>query len=263
MLCRERKRRERTCRLTSAVDGWVLAAKYPACAVTTLTTLSRRAEVAAQQNHSSWPAPHNHHIAYISTADDLFPFPDNHFDVVLSSTFASEVKSASWLAVLGECRRCIHSDGWIELQSMDPIPSRQGVLMQAWVEARLVPGLEDCGLAVKPSKRTHYLETAGFANIKTCKIALPAVGRGPGSGSGAATGASGPGLEQDATRVMVQAGRHYYQELFHDYLKPLSGGANAGRLPWWWYNRAIRQECEREGTLFGFMISFGRKVDGM
>ena len=244
--------------LMNTVDGWVLATKYPACAVTTLTTFAHRAEAAALQDHSSWPAPHNHHIAFIPTADALFPVPDDHFDVVLSSTFASEVKSASWLAVLGESHRCIRPDGWIELQSMDPLPSRQGELMQTWVEARLVPSLEDCGLVVKPSRRIHYLEAAGFANTKTCKIALPAVSRGSGLG---AAGVAGPGPEQDATRAMVQAGRRYYQELFREFLKPLSAGANAGRLPWWWYNRAIRQECEREGTLLGFMIFFGRKAD--
>jgi ubiquinone/menaquinone biosynthesis C-methylase UbiE len=185
-------------------------------------------------------------MVYIPAADDFFPFPDNHFDVITSSTFSSVVKSQSWLPVLQECHRCLQKGGWLEIQSMDAVASRQGELLKSWVDSRLLPGIEDLGLVVNPSKRVHYLEVAGFTEIKTCKIALPAVGKGGGQ-------------EQDATKVMVQAGRHYYRELYGESLKPLSLGTITGRLPWWWYNKSMRQECEREGTLFGYMISFGRK----
>ncbi|KAI5788811.1 hypothetical protein FPQ18DRAFT_343361 [Pyronema domesticum] len=220
-------------------DGWVLAAKYPSCMVITLATLGANSTA---DKVRAWPPPANHHIAYIPTADDLFPFPDGHFDVVVSGAFQGVVKSQAWLAVLQECWRVVKPGGWLEVQSMDAGASRQGELLTAWVESRLVPGIEDCGLVARPSKRVQYFEAAGFADIKTCKIALPAVGN-----------------NEDATKVMVQAGRHYYTDIFKDCLRPLSRGMNEGRLPWWWYNKAIRQECERDGSLFGYMISFGRK----
>jgi len=85
-----------------------------------------------------------------------------------------------------------------------------------------------------------YLDIAGFGDIKSCRIALPVVAK-----------ASVPPEQMDAVKVMVQAGRHYYRELYAEFLK-------CG-VPWWWRNKAIRQECEKEGAVFGFMISFGQK----
>jgi len=203
----------------------------------------------APTHTSHWNPPANHYTLRIPTADDLFPFSDNHFDVVISRCFASVVKSKSWLPVLQECHRILKPSGWLEIQSLDAVASRQGELLTAWVESRLVRGIEDSGLVPRASERVlDYLEIAGFGEIKSCKIALPAVLKLQAQ-------------EPDATKAMVQAGRHYYEELYHEFLRPATSSHNhqAGRLPWWWFNRSIRAECEKEGTMLSFMISFGQK----
>lgn len=222
-------------------DGWVLAAKYPSSTVYTLSTASTdRNSQTTYQTHS-WPAPTNHYTSYIPTTDDFFPFPNNYFDVITSRAFSTTVKAKSWLAVLQECHRCLKPSGWLELQSLDALPSRPGELLTAWAEARLLNSIDDCGLVGRPSKMLlDYLDIAGFGDIKSCRIALPVVAK-----------ASVPPEQMDAVKVMVQAGRHYYRELYAEFLK-------CG-VPWWWRNKAIRQECEKEGAVFGFMISFGQK----
>jgi len=224
-------------------DGWVLAAKYPASTVHTFSTAStdRGPQTGSSRQSYSWPAPTNHCTSFIPASDGFFPFPDNHFDVITSRAFSTTVKSKSWLFVLQECHRCLKPGGWLEIQSLDALPSRPGELLTAWAEARLLSAIDECGLVARPSKKIlDYFDIAGLGDIKSCRIALPVVAR------------SGGAPEQaDAVKVMVQAGRHYYSELYAEFLK---GGA-----PWWWNNKTIRQECEKEGTMFGFMISFGRK----
>jgi SAM-dependent methyltransferase len=192
------------------------------------------------QGHS-WPAPENHHVFFIPAPDDFFPFPDNYFDVITSRTFSAAVKSKSWLSVFQECHRSLKPRGWLEIQSLDAAPTRRGELLNAWLDARLLGGIEEFGLVAKPSERVlDYLEIAGFGDLKTCKIALPVNVKSGGSGQ-----------LQEASQVMMHAGRHYYQELYSGFLR--------GRAPWWWANKTIREECERMGTMLGLIISFGQK----
>jgi SAM-dependent methyltransferase len=226
-----------------AADGWVLAAKYPNGMVYTIVTNQSEP---LDQTHS-WPAPANHHTTHIPAADDAFPFPDNHFDVITSRVFSSVVKSQSWLSVFQECYRCLKPQGWMETQSLDVLPSRHGALLKSWLEVRLIGGMEDSGLVIKPSKKVvDYLEITGFGEIKTCKIALPVVVKTE-TGTGQET--------QGAMKVMVQAGRHYYAELYAEFLR-----ASGGKAPWWWHNKTIREECDKQNTTLGLMISFGQKV---
>ncbi|KAA8899752.1 hypothetical protein FN846DRAFT_782137 [Sphaerosporella brunnea] len=231
----------------SIADGWVLAAKYPDIMV---YTLSADQDEPLVQNHN-WAAPRNHHISCIPATDDFFPFPDNHFDVITSRRFASVVKSKSWLSVFQECHRCLKPRGWLEVQSLDAVPSRHGELLTAWLEARLIPGIEDSGLVAKSAKRVlDYMEIAGFGEIKTCKIALPVIAK--------ASLSHEHQDKQDAVKLMVHTGRHYYQELYREFLRGGCSGSG-GKSPWWWGNKTIREECERMGTLFGFLVSFGQK----
>lgn len=216
-------------------DGWVLAAKYPSCTVLTLTTAP------IPQTSHLWPSPPNHHLApHHHAIQNPLPFPPNHFDVITSRHFSSTVPAASWISLMRACHVALKPYGWLEIQSLDAPPSRCGPLLTTWLESRLFPSLDSQSLVSKPSELVlDYLEIAGFADIKACKIALPAVMHG----------------DSDSVRVMVQAGRHYYQELFSNaVVRP------SGKLTWWWFNKSVRAECEREGSLLGFMISFGQKA---
>jgi SAM-dependent methyltransferase len=219
-------------------DGWVLAAKYPDSVVYTLMT---NQDGHRDRGHS-WPAPENHQVVFLPASDDFFPFPDNYFDAITSRTFSSAVRFKSWLPVFQECHRALKPQGWLEIHSLDAAPTRRGDLLNAWLDARLLCGIDESGLVAKPSERVlDYLEIAGFGELKKCKIALPVNVKSGGSGQEL----------QDASKVMMYAGRHYYQELYSRFLR--------GRAPWWWGNRSIREECDKMGTMLGFIISFGQK----
>lgn len=237
----------------SAADGWVLAAKYPNVNVFTLST-----SLTDTVNIKSWPTPPNLHTVFAPPTvghDIIFPFPNDHFDVIISRDFSTTVKSASWLSTLRECHRILSPGGWLEIQSLTPtsLISGGGKLLNAWVESQILLAMHEDGLVVQsPSERIQeHIGTAGFTDIKTARIALPATETG----------------DQDAGRLMVLAGRHYYAQLYGEFLKAATERRGEGEdlltkveLPWWWKNGSIRQECENERAMFGFVISFGRKA---
>lgn len=192
----------------------------------------------AQDAAYPWPAPSNHTLMEHSPEDPL-PFAPGYFDVVTSRRFTATVPASAWLSRLQGLERALRAGGWLEIQTLDAGPGRAGPLLTSWLEHRLLPGLAARGLVARPSEMVlDYLEIAGFDDIKACKIALPTVVRAE---------------DADAVRVMVQAGRHYYAELYAAFL----GGPRAAQG--WWGNKSVRAECEREGALLGLMISFGQK----
>ncbi|KAF3085587.1 hypothetical protein TWF569_008581 [Orbilia oligospora] len=229
-------------------DGWVLAAKYPNATFYSVSSED------VEYPEDLYSMPSNHHHIYTPSVSSPIPFPDDYFDVVVTRTLSSVVKSSQLESVLRESLRILRPGGWLELHTIDPTLTRAGNITKHWIESRVLAPMENDFFSSKPSDRIlHLMQDLGYHKVKNARIALPTfpVSR-PLSPSG------GAGGELDAQNVMVYLGRHFYEELYGQFLR--AGHIGAGSPSWWWDSMAVRQECQRENTCFGLTISFGRKT---
>ncbi|KAK6532923.1 hypothetical protein TWF281_007095 [Arthrobotrys megalospora] len=229
-------------------DGWVLAAKYPNATFYSVSSED------AEYPEDLYDMPSNHHHIYTPSASSPIPFPDNYFDVVVTRTLSSVVKSAQLESVLRESLRILRPGGWLELHTIDPTLTRAGNITRHWIESRVLAPMENDFFSSKPSDRIlHLMQDLGYHKVKNARIALPTFPTSrplsPGGGAGG---------ESDAQKAMVYLGRHFYEEFYGQFLR--AGHIGAGSPSWWWDSMAVRQECQRENTCFGLTISFGRKT---
>ncbi|KAK6505590.1 hypothetical protein TWF481_007482 [Arthrobotrys musiformis] len=229
-------------------DGWVLAAKYPNATFYSVSSED------VEYPEDLYDMPSNHHHIYTPSVSSPIPFPDNYFDVVVTRTLSSVVKSSQLESVLRESLRILRPGGWLELHTIDPTLTRAGNITKHWIESRVLAPMENDFFSSKPSDRIlHLMQDLGYHKVKNARIALPTFPSSrPQSPGGAAGG------ESDAQKVMVYLGRHFYEELYGQFLR--AGHIGAGSPSWWWDSMAVRQECQRENTCFGLTISFGRKT---
>ncbi|KAK6340830.1 hypothetical protein TWF696_009148 [Orbilia brochopaga] len=227
----------------SAADGWFLAAKYPN--VTVYSVSSQDISNPACQ----WSAPLNHHPLFIPQPNSPLPFPDNYFDVISTKSFPGILRHSDWAPLLRECNRVLRPGGWIELQIVDPVLTKQGDMLREWLDARIIREMLEDSFAIKPSDDVlGFLQETGFDNVKRSRIALPA-----SFNPKLKNIARGQGPDPDAARVMVLVGRHFYGELYRGFNQ--SGGNQI-----WWQNKAIKHECEALNTCFGLTFAFGQKM---
>ncbi|KAJ6262360.1 hypothetical protein Dda_3168 [Drechslerella dactyloides] len=231
----------------SAADGWFLAAKYPN--VTVYSVSSQDISNPACQ----WSAPLNHHPLFIPQPNSPLPFPDNYFDVISTKSFPGILRHSDWAPLLKECNRVLRPGGWIELQIVDPVLTKQGDLLREWLDARIIREMLEDSFAIKPSDDVlGFLQETGFDNVKRSRIALPA-----SFNPKLKNIARGQGPDPDAARVMVLVGRHFYGELFRGF-NPILNGPGGNQI--WWQNKAIKHECEALNTCFGLTFAFGQKI---
>lgn len=231
----------------SAADGWVLAAKYPNVTVYSVSSQD------ISNPPCQWSAPLNHHALFLPQSNSPLPFPDNYFDVISTKSFPSILRLSEWVPTLRECNRVLRPGGWIELQIVDPVLTKQGELLREWLEARIVREMLEDSYAIKPSDDVlGFLQETGFDNVKRSRIALPASYNPKHKNI-----ARGQGPDPDAARVMVLVGRHFYEELYRGF-NPIMSGPGGDHL--WWQNKAIKHECEILNTCFGLTFAFAQKI---
>ncbi|KAF3102709.1 hypothetical protein TWF569_002566 [Orbilia oligospora] len=231
----------------SAADGWVLAAKYPNVTVYSVSSQD------ISNPPCQWSAPLNHHALFLPQPNSPLPFPDNYFDVISTKSFPSILRLSEWVPILRECNRVLRPGGWIELQIVDPVLTKQGELLREWLEARIVREMLEDSYAIKPSDDVlGFLQETGFDNVKRSRIALPA-----SFNPKLKNIARGQGPDPDAARVMVLVGRHFYEELYRGF-NPIMNGSGGDQL--WWQNKAIKHECEVLNTCFGLTFAFAQKI---
>ncbi|KAK6528900.1 hypothetical protein TWF694_004129 [Orbilia ellipsospora] len=231
----------------SAADGWVLAAKYPNVTVYSVSSQD------ISNPPCQWSAPLNHHALFTPQPNSPLPFPDNYFDVISTKSFPSILRLSEWVPILRECNRVLRPGGWIELQIVDPVLTKQGELLKDWLETRIICEMLEDNYGIKPSDDVlNFLQETGFDNVKRSRIALPA-----SFNPKLKNFPPGQGPDPDAARVMVLVGRHFYEELYKGF-NPIMGGPGSDHM--WWQNRAIRHECEALNTCFGLTFAFGQKI---
>ncbi|EPS38563.1 hypothetical protein H072_7718 [Dactylellina haptotyla CBS 200.50] len=226
-------------------DGWVLAAKYPNATFYSVSSDD------IEYPEDKYIMPSNHTHIYTPSVSSPIPFPDNYFDVVVTRTLSSVLRSEELEAVLRESLRILRPGGWLELHTIDPTLTRAGNITKHWIESRVLAPMEEDFFSARPSDRIlNLMQDVGYHKVKNARIALPTftTPAPPSMGGG----------ESDAQKVMVQLGRHFYEELYGQFLR--AGHIGAGNPTWWWDSMAVRQECQRENTCFGLTISFGRKT---
>ncbi|KAL1654497.1 hypothetical protein SLS61_003101 [Didymella pomorum] len=234
-------------------DGWVLATRYPAATVYTLSSAN------TTNLPTSHPAPLNHHSLFSPSISSAMPFPDNYFDVVVSRFVSTSLRNDEWARSFFDCMRVLKPGGSIEILSVDAHMNGEGPQLQSWVDEHITCRLEAHNISMVPSESVlDTMEIVGLENIRRARVALPAYLGSPKAVARAApssNGASTPSPQDvvDASRMMAYLGRHFYQDLYGKFVR-LSQGEE-----WFWNRKDVRDECEKYQTKMVLTIACAQK----
>ncbi|KAJ4341086.1 hypothetical protein N0V87_002128 [Didymella glomerata] len=234
-------------------DGWVLATRYPAATVYTLSSAN------TSNLPTSHPAPLNHHSLFSPSISSAMPFPDNYFDVVVSRFVSTSLRNDEWARSFFDCMRVLKPGGSIEILSVDAHMNGEGPQLQNWVDEHITCRLEAHNISMVPSESVlDTMEIVGLENIRRARVALPAYLGSPKAIARAAPSSNGvstpsPQDVVDASRMMAYLGRHFYQDLYGKFVR-LSQGEE-----WFWNRKDIRDECEKYQTKMVLTIACAQK----
>ncbi|KAJ8110989.1 hypothetical protein OPT61_g6307 [Boeremia exigua] len=234
-------------------DGWVLATRYPAATVYTLSSAN------TSNLPTSHPAPLNHHSLFSPSISSAMPFPDNYFDVVVSRFVSTSLRNDEWARSFFDCMRVLKPGGSIEILSVDAHMNGEGPQLQSWVDEHVTCRLEAHNISMVPSESVlDTMEIVGLENIRRARVALPAylgspkaVARPAPSNNGLPT--PSPQDVVDASRMMAYLGRHFYQDLYGKFVRASQGEE------WFWSRKDIRDECEKYQTKMVLTIACAQK----
>lgn len=238
---------------TRLADGWILANRYPAATVYTLSCTKAPIPTA-------YPAPTNHHSLYVPSLSSQTPFPDNYFDAIISRSVATVLKDDEWARLFFDCMRVLKPGGQIEMLSIDAHMSCEGPRLASWVEDNISCQLESQGISKQASDTVlDTMEIVGLENIRRARIALPAsppkaiakVAPPP-----AQLNSSMPTPQEmlDNTKMMAFLGRHFYQSLYGKFMHVDQGDQ------WFWSHKEIRDECDHYKTKMILTIACAQKA---
>jgi SAM-dependent methyltransferase len=234
-------------------DGWVLATRYPAVTVYTLSSTN------TSSLPTSHPAPLNHHSLFSPSISSAMPFPDNYFDVVVSRFVSTSLRNDEWARSFFDCMRVLKPGGSIEILSVDAHMNGEGPQLQNWVDEHITCRLEAHNISMVPSESVlDTMEIVGLENIRRARVALPAYLGSPKAVARAAPSNNGlptpsPQDVVDASRMMAYLGRHFYQDLYGKFVR-LSQGEE-----WFWSRKDIQDECEKYQTKMVLTIACAQK----
>ncbi|KAL6703171.1 hypothetical protein ACN47E_010164 [Coniothyrium glycines] len=240
----------------SLADGWVLATRYPAVTVYTLSSKK------SSSVPTSYPAPLNHHSLYVPSFSSASPFPNNYFDAIVSRSIATTLRNDEWARSFFDCMRILKPGGQIEILSVDAHMSCEGPKLSSWVEQYLSNRLDAHDLSCQASDTVlDTMEIVGLENIRRARLALPvhspkAIARPappPSHTFGAAMPVPSPQDSIDASKMMAFLGRHIYQDLYSSLLQHTHGEE------WFWMRKDIKDECERYKTKMVLNIACAQK----
>ncbi|KAF1913296.1 hypothetical protein BDU57DRAFT_522122 [Ampelomyces quisqualis] len=240
----------------SLADGWILATRYPAATVYTLSSMK------SSNPPTSYPAPLNHHSLYVPSVSSATPFPDSYFDAIVSRSIGVVLHNDEWPRCFFDCMRVLKPGGQLEILTVDAHMSCEGPKLSLWVDEHLSRRLEAHSLSKQASETVlDTMEIVGLENIRRARIALPAQSpksvprpaHPPEHIYGAAVPA--PILQDvlDTSRMMSLLGRHFYQDLHSSFLHVQRGEE------WFWSRKDIRNECERYNTRIVLTIACATK----
>lgn len=234
-------------------DGWVLATRYPAVTVYTLSSAN------TSSLPTSHPAPLNHHSLFSPSISSAMPFPDNYFDVVVSRSVSTSLRNDEWARSFFDCMRVLKPGGSIEILSVDAHMNGEGPQLQNWVDEHITCRLEAHNISMVPSESVlDTMEIVGLENIRRARVALPAYLGSPKAMARVAPSSNGlptpsPQDVVDASRMMAYLGRHFYQDLYGKFVR-LSQGEE-----WFWSRKDIQEECEKYQTKMVLTIACAQK----
>ncbi|KAH3915439.1 hypothetical protein HBI56_166480 [Parastagonospora nodorum] len=240
----------------SLADGWMLATRYPAATVYTLSSMK------SASPPTSYPAPLNHHSLYVPSISSATPFPDGYFDAVISRTVSTVLRNEEWARCFFDCMRTLKPGGQLDILTLDCHMSCEGPKLSAWVDDHISTRLEEEGLSMQASDTVlDTMEIVGLDNIRRARIALPAysprtMARPAPQPSHTFSATIPPITSQDsadASRMMSLLGRHFYQDLHGKFLHARQGEE------WFWSRKDLREECERHKTKMVLTIACATK----
>lgn len=162
-----------------------------------------------------------------------FPYQTCFFDFLCARTLPSILRTTEWPFFLQECHRILKPGGIIELQVLDPTPTRSGSILQKRLLVGLVNGLERHFRSSRPGMLTPlWLEEAGFRKVYEENVNLP-------------TAVSG---SSPAERLKMVTGRLIYRSLYERFFPAL--GKDFGL----WEEEDIVAECLEVETSLDLLI---------
>ncbi|KAF2124061.1 hypothetical protein P153DRAFT_391097 [Dothidotthia symphoricarpi CBS 119687] len=237
----------------SLADGWMLATRYPAATVYTMSSMK------TLNPPTSYPAPLNHHSLYVPSISSTMPFPDGYFDAIVSRSVSTFLRNNEWAQSFFDCMRVLKPGGQIEILSVDPHMSCERQKLSSWVDEHITCRLEAHGMSMQPSDTVlDTMEIVGLENIRRARVALPAHTGSPKALSNPAAFAGSPPSSSpqdmlEASRMMANLGRHFYQDLYGKLVRDSHGEE------WFWAHKDIKEECERYQTKMVLTIACAQK----
>lgn len=233
--------------LISIADGWMLASRYPAATVYTMSSMKTMTQP------TSYPAPLNHHCLYVPSLSSAMPFPDGYFDAIISRSVSTILRNDEWARSFFDCMRVLKPGGQIEILSIDAHLSSEGQKLSAWVDEHITCRLEAHDMSMQASDTVlDMMEIVGLENIRRARVALPAH-LGTPKVPNAQGAASSPQDIIDTSRMMAFLGRHFYQDLYGQFLNVDQGEE------WFWSRKDTRDECQRYQTKMVLTIACALK----
>ncbi|EMD61844.1 hypothetical protein COCSADRAFT_162380 [Bipolaris sorokiniana ND90Pr] len=238
----------------SIADGWMLANRYPAATVYTLSSTQASPPAA-------YPAPMNHHSLYVPSLASQSPFPDNYFDAIISRSVTTALRNDEWARMFFDCMRVLKPGGQIEILSVDAHMSCEGPKMASWVDENLSARLESFDISKQASDTVlDTMEIVGLENIRRARIALPAQppkGMPRSAPAPPLTNAGAPTPQDmlDNTKMMAFLGRHFYQTLYGRFMHLDQGDE------WFWVHKELRDECDHYKTKMILTIACAQKAN--
>ncbi|KAF1942666.1 hypothetical protein EJ02DRAFT_433719 [Clathrospora elynae] len=240
----------------SLADGWMLASRYPAATVYTLSSTK------SSTLPTAYPGPLNHHSLYVPSLASPTPFPDGYFDAIISRSVATVLRNDEWAQFFFDCMRVLKPGGQIEILTVDAHMSCEGPQLSLWVDENLSCRLERHGVSRQASDTVlDTMEIVGLENIRRARVALPAqppkaIARAeppPSHSYDAAMPTPTPQETLDTAKMMAFLGRHFYQDLYSKFVHIAQGEE------WFWSRQDTREECQRYNTKMVLTIACAQK----
>jgi SAM-dependent methyltransferase len=218
--------------LTQAVaDSWFLATKNHRS-----TVHSYSHSISTSSAPHPWGrAPPNCRPLTTPLITATAPYPPSSFDLIISRSLPSILRSTEYPPFLRDCIRMLKSGGHLVISFVDPSPKNFGPLMARWTEG-LKLKLEMQFHCTRPSELLPYWlnevgALAGPVEVETMDWV--------------AVEESDGGDQWDTLRSVT--GRAVYRKLYESFIQP-DGGETSG--VWWWEDPLIVEECRALGTTF-------------
>ncbi|KAI1824744.1 hypothetical protein F4861DRAFT_233165 [Xylaria intraflava] len=241
-------------------DDWsfYVAETYPSA---DFYNLSPRAPVPKEQLTPTFPrSPPNHHQIEFPSHADKFPFSPHSFNALVFR-FPAAAPEAHYRNIISEARRVLKPGGFIELSVLDVDLNNVGNRTRRAIrqlKEQISVQNPDFYLSSTSDIMLRLLGTAGFVDIKTCRVGVPVASpvtnnspKNKKKDERSLAEMMNDGTEvgdENITKMVSKIGRWWYNRIYE----------TTGMSSSVWHDRPLLSECEEWGTSLKLMVCHAR-----